>query len=248
MKKIIIIILGVIILTIGIFATIKILKPYEVVENYKCSQLENVKYHIDGYPQKFLTNDNDLYVISYKLFNDNTNCKLLAENVTFINGDIYRDKNNKYYKIVDYSSKVLEDYELANHTKEIYDKFEDSKYEQGYYIKDGKIYKYNYRFLNDELYEYNIDEKIIDFDFNDNDTMTNHILKTDNAYYIMTKTNEAECDKYVEVECEYKFIKNEYLTKMYDEIAFIYGLNFQKVFAIMKNGDEIEIPRSRVSK
>ena len=74
MKKIIIITIGVILLVIGSIITVKVLKPYEVIGTYKCSQLENVKYSIDGYPQKFLTNDNDLYVLSDKLFSDNTNC------------------------------------------------------------------------------------------------------------------------------------------------------------------------------
>ena len=102
MKKIIIITIGVILLVIGSIITVKVLKPYEVIGTYKCSQLENVKYSIDGYPQKFLTNDNDLYVLSDKLFSDNTNCKLLAEDITFVYENIYRDKNNKYYQINEY--------------------------------------------------------------------------------------------------------------------------------------------------
>lgn len=78
MKKIIIIIISLIIVFCSIYFGIKIFKPYSVTEKYVCSELQNVKYHINGYPMKFVTQGNDLYILSNKLFSDGTNCKKVS--------------------------------------------------------------------------------------------------------------------------------------------------------------------------
>lgn len=165
--------------------------------------------------------------------------KKLAEDIEFIYGTIFKGNDNNFYEIKDYEvkKKVLEDNSKLYYESLVVPGIE--KYEEQHYLKEGKIYTKNH-----EIYNYDFNgETILDYNFDINNDITNYIIKTDKAYYILEIVNEEECEKYIDVKCDYNYVKNDFLTDKYNEISYVYGVNYETIFAIMKNGDNIEINR-----
>ena len=104
-----------------------------------------------------------------------------------------------------------------------------------YYVllNDGNIYKYivardNYDSpytIKSKTIIYNSENyggKIIDFNY-DVSNKGNIFVKTADAIYRMQVANKKQCDKYADVECKYKFMKDEILTKYYKTKILYYG-------------------------
>ena len=106
------------------------------------------------------------------------------------------------------------------------------KYDYGLILKnDGIIY--NATSL--EVYKSFDNEKILDYIY---ESKNFNYLKTNQAYYISTITNEEECYKYSDVKCKYKLKKNDFLTQHYNEIAFIYSVDIDsgRITYVTKDG------------
>lgn len=104
-----------------------------------------------------------------------------------------------------------------------------------YYVllDDGNIYNYiitrtdynsPYVLQSKEIVYYKADynDDIIDFSYN---TTSKSIvyLKTKSEIYRLQATNQEECSKYVDVECNYELKKDEVLTKYYKDKILYYG-------------------------
>ena len=234
---------------------------YKTTFTYKCDALKDVKYSISMYPLTFITNNNEIYILSEDKFIDETNCKMVIDNVKFTDGNLVITNDNKYYEIDDYEVEEIEMYEIdltdpmaginynyvyaLNLINENIDFDRVTKYFEYSYIEDGILY------VEDDVYykggkksEYNINkEKIIDYYIDINKEKNHNSIKTDRAYYISELLNEAECRNYAEIECIYGMVEHKYLTQHYDEIAFITSVNDETIFAVMKNGKDIQLKR-----
>lgn len=87
------------------------------------------------------------------------------------------------------------------------------------------IWEKTYRLISSKIkYKYSeFDGEINDIFKGDDISFNNIYIKTERAYYKSVISNS--CDKYVDVECEYKFKKDDILTK-YNKIIKYYDGNF----------------------
>ena len=191
-------------------------------QQLNCSALKDIKTSVfmgySGYI--FETNNGNIYELSTSLFRNNTNCKKLNDdnikvekrlserNFLATNGFIYSISNDG--KVSRSYNVDINDYEDVIMEKTFY--FDNYRLK-----KDGKIYKY----VNDnwELYKEIANEKILDFSIINN--YNYEYIKTDKAFYSLSLINKEQCEKYNEIECEYKLIKNEKLTSAYNDIAVV---------------------------
>ena len=63
---------------------------------------------------------------------------------------------------------------------------------------------------------------ILDFNY-DGPASVSTFIRTQKEYYRVVATNNEECNKYVDVPCEYDFKKDKLLTKHYDRIIAFNG-------------------------
>jgi len=87
-------------------------------------------------------------------------------------------------------------------------------------VKDNKIFSYDTNSFNSddiksekELYTFSSDESFVG--------IYGSYIKTNKAYYKYGIINKNECDKYVDIECEYGIVKDELVSNLYDEIYYI---------------------------
>ncbi len=112
-----------------------------------------------------------------------------------------------------------------------------------YYVlfEDGNVYKYIINKPKNDSYTENQENKdqyiiqgksivyseekygkIVDFNI-DSNTPSKTYLKTKNKVYRMKATNEKKCNKYADVECDYKLKKDKVVNKYYKDKILYYG-------------------------
>ena len=231
----------------------------EYTDKINCSILKDVKMVInqDSINTIVLTNDGELYRLGK--YSDGTNCKKIEHNfdikIIFNQDGCLYGEDGKFYKIED--EKVIETNELAinealfeiikgidNIIKVSRDYSDDGM--TFYALKnDGNLYKIvatmikdKYK-LTEEIYKSYSDEKIIDFGISHFDELK--YIKTDKSYYI-NKVKDERCYDYDDIKCDYDLVKDDFFTKKYNDISFLYectgghyGCNY-----ILKNGKKYE--------
>lgn len=225
-------------------------KKDNLIQELKCSALNNVKQSFGYY---FLTNDNDLYVLNTKqLYSNNENCLKINDDFKIVKSieDYFLDENNKMYLLTAHNS--LQSVNEKDMLKSEYDLLFDNnvikEFDNIVLKNDGKLYKVKYKLSDykiDEvtLYKEFNDEKILDFgdyglirikyetyDLNTHGTY----IKTDKAFYTSTIIN-GECLKYADIECKYDFQKDDELTSKYNDIVIIHENSY-----IAKDGKQYE--------
>ena len=114
-----------------------------------------------------------------------------------------------------------------------------------YYVlkEDGDVYKYVlgrnnangvYLVNSTKIYTHdNYGSEILDFNYAGEQSEATFI-RTEDSIYRNTALNRDMCNKYVDIECEYEFLKDEILTKHYDHIMAYNGsmliTDYLKVF------------------
>ena len=99
-------------------------------------------------------------------------------------------------------------------------------------LTDGNVYKYVIKRDNyDDPYriesrtiEYSEEQygKIIDFNYNDSEKDKTYV-KTNDTIYRMQAINRDRCERYADVSCNYKFMRDEVMTKYYKTKILYYG-------------------------
>ncbi len=208
---------------------------------------EKIKYITTN---KAITESGKVYDISLgQYYSNEQNCK--ESNFTkkvdaIIDGNVVKADGNYYYLNSSDSSSNDEYPKVTENDQaySIYDiLFSDSTIEKvvtvdsnaGIYFalkSDGNIYKLiitrsdsrsPYTLSSSEIvYSKGVYGKIIDFNFDSNNTTT--YIYTENNIYRMLKTNKDECDKYADVECKYELKEDSDLMKYED---YILGYNGQ---------------------
>lgn len=199
---------------------------------WKCDiGLSDIK-DISGFKSMFITNDGKLYEFSLdRPFSNEKYCKKIDTDkrfVRFINGTIITDENKIYaytdnnefvermsgwtggfdYSLFDkYDNLILFSKFGINHDYAIVEDKEVSiiKYEIEHY---PNTYTESIGFLNS-------DEEYIGGFY--------RILKTTKNYYVYGEINEEECNKYVDIKCEYGLKRVEEISNQYDNILYYNG-------------------------
>jgi hypothetical protein len=156
--------------------------------------------------------------------------------------DNYHDGWKEYLKRFNINKKILSASDIHSYSMDKY----IPHYEIITYTNDG-LYLYYIDYTNyssnecpkgkEFKYKVNIDslkdEEII--------KVYGSIIKTDKAFYTLSSNviNKEECEKYADVKCEYSYylIKDDILTKYYDEI-----MNITNEYFITKNYELISVP------
>ncbi len=219
---------------------------------FNCQVLDNIKYVIEN-GNGFLTNEGDLYQIGN--FSDGTNCRKMVH-------------DNKFIKIIDYyevdeddNFYYLRDFELTKYEySSMYDPIikdkaiikalisTDNLLNKIYMLKDdGNIYvgyfgskmdskgNYTNQVYDVELYKSYEGERILDFSLYGYNNVG--WIKTDKNYYISSLLNE-DCEKYDDIKCENDLIKDEHLSSLYKDIAYVYGCSamYKSCNYVLKDG------------
>ena len=219
----------------------------DLVDKLNCSELKNIKIsNPKDYPEDdanggFLTDSGDYYY--FGKFSDGTNCKkVLIDNAIVklsAEGDLYFiDTDNKIYQFNNKNVKEIDFYDdLKSRAWRVENIREDNNAIKSYggpasvvaqYVlrNDGIIYLIDYE--NKELDKVSFDnEKILDFSTNNNEL---NWIKTDKAHY-MRKLKDKNCYKYDDIDCQYEFVKDNDLTNIYDDVAFV-----ERNKAVLKDG------------
>ncbi|MBQ2639526.1 MAG: hypothetical protein IJF92_02055 [Bacilli bacterium] len=207
---------------------------------------EKIRYINDNLA---ITDSGKIYELSYdQKFSNNENCRKV--NTSFkvsaiMNDDVVRGEDNKFYYLSsDSGTNAYSEITVNDDSYEIYNlvlsssevkKVSTVDESKGIYyvlLTDGNVYKYvvdrsNYDSpytIVSKTIAYNEDSygKIIDFNY-DSSNKDKTYVKTDDVIYRMQVTNKDKCDKYADVECKYKFMKDEVLTKYYKTKILYYG-------------------------
>lgn len=208
-------------------------KPIKII----CDEIKDaISYSNNGF---FITSSGDIYRFnSNKLFSNNKNCiktEFGNNNLLYILGSGIYDKNNNEIYII-YENEIItkDEYNqsLSEEWKELIERnppfTETSNYDlasinceddnETILIKNNIVYGLEHFFKKEdewlEIGRIPIEEKII--------YLNNSLIKTNKAYWNLTITNKEECNKYVDIKCEKKIVKNS-LTEIYDEIIFATG-------------------------
>jgi len=235
----------------------------EYTDKINCSILKDVKMVInqDSINTIVLTNDGELYRLGK--YSDGTNCKKIEHNFDIkiiFNQDGLYGEDGKFYKIEDNNIIESNDFfyeeallELMKNVDDIikvsrdFNSDYDNKNGIPYYVlkSDGNLYKIivsmhedKYQF-SEELFKSYPDEKIIDIGISYFDELK--YIKTDKSYYI-NKVKDERCYDYDDIKCDYDLVKDDFFTKKYNDISFLYectgghyGCNY-----ILKNGKKYE--------
>lgn len=191
----------------------------------------------------------DIYKMSFdKKFSNNENCSKV--NIPFkvsgiMNDSVVRGEDNKFYYLDNntgakpYSEVTVNDdsyemYKLLLASADVKKVVTIDESNGIYYVlnTDGNVYRYvvsraNYDSpysITSKTIQYGEENygKIVDFNY-DNSTKEKTYVKTEDTVYRMQIVNKKECDKYADVECKYKFMKDETLTKYYKDKILYYG-------------------------
>lgn len=201
-----------------------------------CEEIKDAVYLTNYY---FLTNEGKIYKFNEtQLFSNNKNCieyQYDGAKIKFAYNDSLYDENNKKTLVYDFSSSTfLNEEEYKNKNGYVwYDQLEVVNVDYDFisqnncgseilYIKDNNIYKYNYH-TDNRTNEHIKDEPLFLGSIPKNEKilyMADAIIKTDKNYYELVRTNEEECNKYVDIKCEYGFKKSA-LSNIYDKLAFV---------------------------
>ena len=196
---------------------------------------EEIKDAVSATEYFFVTSDGSLYKFNgQKLFSNNKNCMKVDygnNNISYIlvNG-LYDKNNNLIYSIYNdgNSTEVLSvsDYKDIKgynpndylNLSDINDDFDFVSYggDTNIYIKDHIVFWYvrngNSETKEKKTYEIPSDENILG--------LFGAVIKTDKNYYVLTVTNEEECEKYADTKCNVGFIKSSF-NEIYDDIIFL---------------------------
>ena len=202
-----------------------------------------IKYLGDSYA---ISTTGVIYEISFgKMFSNNEYCRQANTErkvVAIIGDSIFKADDNKIYYLT--SSSDGEKYaEVTTADKNYYAYkffFNDSTIlkvqlvgDSTYFVlkDDGNIYKYvliqnrdGVQLVGSEKM-YSVDtygSMILDFNY-DGPASVSTFIRTQKDYYRVVATNNEECNKYVDVPCEYDFKKDKLLTKHYDRIIAFNG-------------------------
>lgn len=200
-------------------------------QNFKCDVLNDVSIVEMNY---FLTKYGDLYYYDLGNYKNGQNCVEVnnANKIKFKYGDMWVGVDKNIYQTN--NKKEIQQFNLKNYPvpEDVLAADDILKYDHNLILKkDGIIYNADSL----EIYKSFDNEKILDYKYESKKII---YLKTDKAYYINTITNEEECRKYSDAKCKYKLKRNDFLTKHYNEIAFIddYSIDSGRITYITKNG------------
>lgn len=225
----------------------KKLSDYKQGHKIKCSLLnENIISYLDNFVEY---NSKEIYHINFnQLYSNNENCiKVFTANnniIGTINHGYYSgmaDINGHIYGINESNLQIFEDIgkHLAYLPKD--DELMSSlpgTFIHSVYNKKNKtliIYE-NYKVNNEKKYIVDISK------LKDEEVIMNYgdVIKTNKKYYQIVKniTNKEECNKYADIECEYKYeiINNEIMSNSYNDI-----LSYINGKIIMKDLNVIDI-------
>ena len=200
-----------------------------------CNEIKDALYVDNNF---FISNNGKVYKLNMtKLFSNEKNCIIIdsVSNARFAYGPFIYDEN--YNIVAKYSWKekdILTDMEKIKADGQLYVDSNGNEHienalihlefdfdfdfissndctdDETLYIKDNKIYAYKH---SKTLYlgEIPSEEDII--------YMNGTLIKTNKNFYQLVKTNEEECNKYVDVKCTYGFVKSD-LSKIYNKIIY----------------------------
>ncbi len=231
----------------------------EYTEKFECPILNQIKMSvspIEGEKMILLTQDGKLYKLGN--YSDGTHCKLISD--TIFGTRVIYDVNNSFEGsfLIDDSDHIymlrdnqLEEFQYSSMYEDIIKNKSIMKvtfdwsalfdYYKVYYLKEdgilytAKVTKTNYKLIDEEIALSFENEKILDFQTTEYRYLS--WIKTDKAYYV-NKVKDERCRQYDDVECEYHFAKDDYLTNIYNDIAFVYECTNGKHICnyILKNG------------
>lgn len=215
-------------------------KEGQVVGNKIKYMNDNFAYTEDGY----------IYDISLsQKYSNNENCKkantsikvaaLMDNNIARgTDGNFYymtNESNSTPYSKVGVNDDSYEIYKLLLSSDDVKRVITVNSSDGVYYalFNDGNVYKYvinranydNPYSIQSKTIKYsseNYGGKIIDFNY-DNSVKEKIYVKTENAIYRMKAINKEKCEKYADVSCKYKIMKDEVLTKYYKTKIVYYG-------------------------
>lgn len=211
-------------------------KEYE----WKCDVALNEIKEV-GNQSLFITNDGELYQYSLdKIFSNEKYCKKLETELKFnrffdslvatqnnelyevniIGGTINFEKLESYHSIVKTLKKYSNNFFIFHRAYKPYG-FDSMTCD--YTIVDNKIvYSIicgdgNNNILKSELGKLSDDESFI--------SSSGNIIKTSKNFYYNSILNREECDKYVDIKCNYGLVKITDMSKIYDDVYYFNGLN-----------------------
>lgn len=211
--------------------------------NENCQKITDIKIKSIILDYLLLGEDNKLYLYQY---NENSKKYEIKEK------DYAESIDNIYKKYL-----IKDDIISFKYENERYNNTDDSRTYTFNVIKtDGKLYryvifeKYNPSIntysskleSSNELYSF--DGEHIKYYFSGSDMMSNSIV-TDKNLYVSVNTNP-ECHDYVDMECEYAFVKDEYFTNKVNDMAYINNIQETYVNYYDKDGNIINISKTKV--
>ena len=206
------------------------------IDSFVCPELSDIAYSGSGF---FVNNKGELYEISSKLYSTtNTNCKKVDTEIAFDNvisntliskeGNFYSFSNSDLKRITDeqiekgrawygIGQMEIKLYRLNNNISYM-TQLDINEPEIYVYEKGNELYQitydYNTETANEELlYTFKDGEKII--------SRTDGYIITNKNYYKYGKTNEEECSKYKDVECEYGLVIVDSVENCANEIIYV---------------------------
>lgn len=239
-------------------------QKYEWKCDVSMKEIKTIKDNgmMDIQPKLFITKNGDLYQFSLeKKFSNEQNCKKYETEIKFDHFFIYpndRDlsvivgNNNKYYSTND--NKELVEF-CAEHCAYAYKKSVsdmDKKYPNSYgkwifnssngdffdrlfYLKDNKIYTYDYqvgdtfKVLGEKEYSSLPDDELFV-------SIEGRIIKTSKAFYKIGIINQQQCSQYEDVDCVEGLLKLDEISNHYNDIDYFNGN-----YIIFKNDNNIYI-------
>ena len=193
---------------------------YPVIDDFKCEiSVQEIK-DINISTGLFITNDGKLYRWTYRMFQNQNQCKEIETPELFerfYRGGII-SKNNEYYYYLSDSEGITKNSSGSTYDGNVnlYNKFNDIFWLYGggndFYARVEMNYIHIYGF-NDKLLE-KIEipegEEVIYFG--------NKVIKTNKNYYTYDIINSEDCRKYADVKCEYGLKRNKLASDNYDRI------------------------------
>lgn len=207
----------------------------------------------------FLVADNGIYAVSFdKLFSNDSNYKKMEINNNDIVGIENADWGN--FSFLNSKEQILS-CSLQNNCSQLsngnsaklantIELLNGSSFGDYLYITDNKLFYSKNVYLDLEGVKPK-DDILVDNDSMGNEKVVaiykgqnNYFVKTDKAFYRFKEnkitTNKEECEKYADIECkyeyEYKIIKDEKLTKHFQDIKYIVSdkmiFNDNKVYSL----------------
>lgn len=211
----------------------------DIEESFICSDAykEGVKYF---YTNFIVLNNGEIYDINRgKLFSNDENCRKNESGLRIdriLNDEYLFDVNGEVYHFDRYDDNfVFDKIEKENDKEIIIKNYEGILFsintKDGYYVlrDDGSIYleTYEYDYSTKTLKVLN-QTKLYDKDEFSGDVKNMFIvneekivLVTDKAVYKTVASNKEDCEKYVDVECNYKMEKDEFLSNNIDKIIYL---------------------------